>query len=180
MGRRALLAGMQHRLDVVQVLRLSPCPRRDSSLPLGPAPSGTCRVPTPWPGPSPHAPALRRRGAAERDGMERMWSRTGASRLARALTSSRESGSNRRRLTTSTCPGSTFASSARPASVRVTVMLRSSSGEERGRPGPPSGADPPDRSGHCGCRRHRRPGRSCGDCPSVSPRGGPAAGTAHS
>ncbi len=68
---------------------------------LGPASSGTCRVPTAWSGSSPYAPPLRRRGAAERGGVERMWSRTGASRPARALTSSRESGSNSRPLTTS-------------------------------------------------------------------------------
>ena len=32
----------------------------------------------------------------------------------------------------------------------------------------------------CGCRRRRRPGRSCGGCPSASRRGGPGAGTARS
>lgn len=44
---------------------------------------------------------LRRRGAAERGGADRMWSRTGASRPASAWTSSRDSGSKSRPLTTS-------------------------------------------------------------------------------
>ena len=64
-----------------------PCERRAIR-----APSANSRGVSSW------LPQMSRRGAAERGGVERMWSRTGASRSARALASLRESGSNSRSI----------------------------------------------------------------------------------
>lgn len=73
----------------------------EAGAPRRPAAADALRPSYAWNEPRRHAPPLRRRGAAERGGVERMWSRTGASRPARSLTSSRESGSKSRPLTTS-------------------------------------------------------------------------------